>query len=109
MSRYTNGPWIAKGNLVRTDELDGSYHREICQVGILWTYSNQAEAEANARLIASAPELLDAIKGLLAVWKGDFLADGGAPDVLDRIEYMSSIPELGNAIRAIRKAEGKDE
>jgi hypothetical protein len=49
---------------------------------------NQAEAEANARLIASAPELLEALQSLT--------------------HPMASDEDLQNALAVIAKAEGRE-
>lgn len=58
MKDFTNGPWrsdrqavLAKGKIA--DLLIATVHK---------TYSEPEEAEANARLIAAAPDLLEACK-----------------------------------------------
>lgn len=64
-SKHTPRPWVLMpefhgdhGQYYITDEADGS---EIASV-TAWIGEHRAEAEANARLIAAAPELLAALK-----------------------------------------------
>lgn len=68
MSNHTPGPWLhVEGtHFVGTDDADT---QTICYTD---DHRNrrkrsQAEHEANARLIAAAPELLEALKGLINV------------------------------------------
>jgi hypothetical protein len=64
MSKHTPGPWdIAKGKTycaIRTDE------RVIADMRLVGLHHN----EANARLIAAAPELLDALQAALEALRG---------------------------------------
>lgn len=93
--KYTKGPWVRflgstevyrpddKGRICRA-QIKQSHHLEI----------PLDEAIANARLIAAAPELLDALKGLvLIVRQNDLSAE-------DFKFYLM-------AQRALRKAEGE--
>ncbi len=94
---YTKGPWT-----VYCDHYDGPIHRiEIVALGktVARIYTSVPEQDMdNARLIASAPELLEALKGLYA----------------DQVDYLT-INHLGGmdnhwmkaARAAISKAEGK--
>jgi hypothetical protein len=56
MSTYTPGPWVAQGNLVMKDVI------AICDTAVNVTYYD--EWEANARLIAAAPDLLEALRDI---------------------------------------------
>lgn len=92
-TKHTPGPWKAR----RDSELDheGKLRFEI--------YSHKGEAitgwgcvrqtEANARLIAAAPEMLEALKDLMT-----FIPDSGNPD--SKIAICRKA-----AVLAIRKAE----
>ena len=71
MSKHTPGPWtLGKGTVrVRTEENEQGHTRLVAECyttnqGIRYPYDFE-EREANARLIASAPELLDVLKDLL--------------------------------------------
>jgi hypothetical protein len=77
MNKYTKGPWhIGAGNgegSVFADtgrtrlEQGGTTLYSICSVTLGW---NDAEDAANARLIAAAPELLEAIKDAIEIIEG---------------------------------------
>jgi hypothetical protein len=70
---HTPGPWV-RGNTVQHDVLllGGPAKRYVCHVTIQQAgggaiaQSMEAEREANARLIAAAPELLEALEGIVA-------------------------------------------
>ena len=69
-SSFTPGPWVVRTidkSLATVETQDGEYI--ICNAGQLrgddWK-TEHAERKANARLIAAAPELLDALDGLAA-------------------------------------------
>jgi hypothetical protein len=68
MSKHTPGPWIYKGFVTDSDfsgwrvYLPTRYRRVITVEG-----TSAGEADANARLVAAAPELLAALKGVLRV------------------------------------------
>jgi hypothetical protein len=95
MSTHTKGPWhmgVGNGNgNVFADsgrtrlESGGTTLYPICQVNNGW---NEAEDAANARLIAIAPELLDALQGLMEYVGGwDAAADhpcGKARDAITK-------------------------
>ncbi len=77
MSKHTRGPWeVVTQKQSRDGLIDASVsvrtadnsHRSICfQVGPLRssTLAGLKDNEANARLIAAAPELLDALRNIL--------------------------------------------
>lgn len=61
---------------------------------VVWEAVPQAEAEANANLMASAPDLLEALKALVAHFRTN-----------DEAYFASDL--CTGAIAAIRKAEGR--
>jgi hypothetical protein len=69
-TKHTSGPWEAQGYDVRQDGFNGT--RFICYAGPHHTPSDeypkscQLQDEANARLIAAAPEMLDALEFILS-------------------------------------------
>lgn len=85
--KHTPGPWTVGYN---DNQCVYSDYRQVASV-----QCNQKEWEANARLIAAAPELLEALKEVLA-W-----ASYGVPNA--RKEQMRKA--VGGAIA---KAEGRD-
>lgn len=75
MSKHTPGPWyVSKRNPLRVIE-SGPRAITLATCSTLGrgvTAENaQTEAEANARLIAAAPELCEALRNLLAVHEGE--------------------------------------
>lgn len=91
---HTPGPWEVNASNMVTIQAGGA---SIAQplYPIIWKDDHRAEFDANARLIATAPELLEALKQLVARCDGDegVRADGS------NIQTMA-------AHAAIAKAEG---
>ena len=81
MSKHTPGPWFlgekVQGKHTVTDlrrirsEREGMEHGAVCEV---YGIADGSEAHANARLIAAAPDLLEAlafvIRGVPDTWEG---------------------------------------
>ena len=71
---HTPGPWCVEhlpddGPSIHTDE--AGIARRIAGVDMGgWRKTSRKEAEANARLIAAAPELLEALRDLLSLHPG---------------------------------------
>jgi hypothetical protein len=109
MSKHTPGPWFADsgGKIWRRDP------SELYQNGggvagdepLAWTYEGWSDeglqgypVEANARLIAAAPDLLEALEFMLSVFNETY------PDVADDEEDREA---WAKARAAIRKATGE--
>jgi len=91
MSKHTRGPWIV-WNVDEMYKIDKADHLRTDRE------NDSIEIEANARLIAVAPEMLEFIK-ITADMLGDrYIADQ------DKI-HIKALTE--KAIQLIRKAEGK--
>lgn len=73
MNKHTPGPWKFYFNeydpkLVQVwSEYDGLRTRHVAFVGNRDSIASSPEVQANARLIAAAPEMLEALKDLVAV------------------------------------------
>lgn len=100
-SGYTEGPWIF-------DEIDEEGHFDVYNSSkstLICTgagfYGGTPPSEANARLIASAPELLEALEALLESAKSSNASLNWATGLND--EPAS----FGQARAAIRKARGE--
>jgi hypothetical protein len=73
MSKHTPGPWVWDGNVCdyNIDQeapwlVTSEYHKDQrLPSGVILGGQIQCHSEANARLIAAAPELLEALKDLL--------------------------------------------
>ena len=94
---HTPGPWVraekGHGNYFHVGQVVDSDHMTIAVA-----HGKNAETEANARLIAAAPELLEALEGIR--WKSD---DKDSMEFAARITYVQM-----DAIRAtIAKARGE--
>jgi len=100
-TKHTPGPWTfdcsPSSTIVWSDECGRS--REICKVTPRGEVTG-SEGEANARLIAAAPELLEACKALKSCL-GSIHFPNGDP------ECVATSLEL--AQQAITKAEGRGE
>lgn len=78
-TKHTRGPWhtnkpIESNGYVWVDPIDG-----VCgEIATAWPTTTDGEAEANARLIAAAPELLEALIELNSVSARGFLYDDPA-------------------------------
>lgn len=107
MSKHTPGPWWLGrdpshfGSLTSitggSDSTGGI--RSVAEVGGL----DIDEAEANARLISAAPDMLEVLKKL-----DDLRNEWRNNDNFSSIDYMDEIDNLAEDIRAaIAKAEGK--
>ena len=65
MSKHTPGPWVVVGNLTKYVEarLVGGLIQEVAACGPTMADEGYGQQqEANARLIAAAPDLLEALK-----------------------------------------------
>lgn len=90
MTKHTPGPWkvIQSDSPVVQTEDD---HHAICTT--YGVYATREQKEANANLIAAAPEMLSALKGFVKAWsEGRFLMEG--------YEYLKACRD------SIQKAEG---
>ena len=62
MTKHTAGHWeVNESNRCVFSIIGGVYH-SICRVSAPTKYADDGTSEANARLIAAAPELLEALK-----------------------------------------------
>lgn len=72
MSKHTPGPWVAHSLMVSEAGQPISRGRDICHCGIgMRPPSDSRQAMANARLIAAAPELLEALQAVVRVANRD--------------------------------------
>jgi hypothetical protein len=81
MSGYTPGPWQFNLNIISAEnEVLAAGGWPIC----VTDGSTEEEAEANALLIAAAPELLEALEAVLVAWQPWIRARDEAQDSTER-------------------------
>ena len=96
MTAHTPGPWRTNGadvvsnNGSPVSKVILNYNRTIA------FDTERAEAEANASLIAAAPDLLEALKDMTH----------GLPELLENIGYTDEEGMIEKARAAIKKANG---
>ena len=107
MSAPTPGPWTLRFglNVMGRDVRYPKQERLVANAGghtnNVWNAEVTAENEANARLIAAAPDLLEALSELVAA--GDYWLKAD-----DEVKAMLRFGEADKAARAaIAKAEGR--
>jgi hypothetical protein len=88
-TQHTPGPWEKEGATI----LQGITKKEICKM----SGKNEEIQNANARLIAAAPELLSACQAFLELFQSGKNSERRNP---------YSRPEIKAAIAAITKAKG---
>lgn len=101
---HTDGPWLVqfdgfdeKLHVSSQDRLDGD-KVEIASISVGYADQFEAEQQANARLIAAAPEMLEALKAAYALI--DDVIAGDDPDMA----IAKMVDVVGDAIS---KAEGR--
>lgn len=81
-AKHTPGPWTAQNdgrdiiNIQHSNNDPGAISMTLAKVTARMTWRSQAEA--NARLIAAAPKLLEALKRFLDAWEFDSDGNGAA-------------------------------
>ncbi len=97
---HTPGPWTNEGQgditgIERNDDINGKV--DVCSV---YLRTAPGRHEANARLIAAAPELLEALGNLVENQNATWIASGFTD------EQIQAMPYLKPARAAIAKATG---
>lgn len=102
MSKHTPGPWFAQAGYLTIYNLsDGTVGTTCALAKVLREQPGDDQAEANARLIAAAPELYDAAEAALNALLACCVPAGGVDD-------RKAIVEAQWMLRAaIRKATGE--
>ena len=88
MPKHTPGPWRSYGRFVATSTPDVKTDREIAACE-----TSDGRAEANARLIAAAPKMLEALKAI-EPWLS----------VAIQLEAFKECAGPNSAVRAMRQA-----
>lgn len=106
-TKHTSGPWVI--NKLEVNDTDGN-NRLVAMVN---GGRIKAESEANAQLIAAAPEMLEALEEIherLFAWRDDAQLKLQNCEPRQEAKYQSLIANYGRLIRlsleAITKARG---
>lgn len=78
-AKHTPGPWFISGSMTKYIEarIGCGFLQEVASVGPTVADGGYGDVQqANARLIAAAPELLEALRGMIAVWQSTCNAYG---------------------------------
>ena len=96
--QHTPGPWtIGRGRRwITSGDVDIARIHDVSKIG-------EAEAVANARLIASAPELLEALEAT-----AEYIRGHGRLDYIYEVFSSEDLALLFTAEQAIAKAKGGD-
>lgn len=101
MNNFTPGPWFPVQDAFWSIEIhDGQRIASLVESEALYvdgTRYPENHSEANAHLISSAPDLLEALQDLV-----DYVED------MHRIGHIQRPVQASNAVRAILKAKGEE-
>lgn len=108
MSAYTLGPWTAVGNRVYAMAASGKDTMTTIEVAVATRADTRARAKAgeNARLIAAAPELLEALRPFAALLAEHHDALPNDRPVFGINDAVITAGDLRRASAAITKATG---
>lgn len=101
-AQHTPGPWVHGGRTIGTQEQEGNIEPLARLVG---EGPRSDEDNANIRLIAAAPDLLENIKGIVQ-FLDHLNSQGRLPEEIGRL-YQSTGYIWQDAKAAIAKAEGR--
>lgn len=83
MSAHTPGPWTSEytrsGSSLVIQDREGSIIAEVCQWKASVDQSAKDEPPLNAKLLASSPELIDALEGLLLAFEQALVDEWSEP------------------------------
>jgi hypothetical protein len=92
---HTPGPWTTRESPEHWGRVDVIIHSEATDVATAWQGGTEAN-RANAKLIAAAPDLLEALEEALEDWEDSHFDE----------EYPSRIEWADKARAALKKAKG---
>lgn len=99
-AKHTPGPWATDGRFI-VQEVEGRSFWPgqpfIADCAISGSYKPDGTTAANARLIAAAPDLLEACKRALP-WVCKMIADGGHKNSVAPNDCIGAMEQLGAAI-----------
>lgn len=94
MTKYTPGPWVTDKATIRTQAEPG---------WLIATIENAIAHDANARLIAEAPALADALRQMMKLRAPDLLTNRERAEIINNaIDVLERIDNDANPITASR-------
>lgn len=94
----TKQKWVGGVDRVYMDHEHGGFKVELCQARSNEGYISFEEMQANTNLIASAPELLEALQSLQAQFKEMILDEGIDPDEGDTQAFNQANKAINKAL-----------
>lgn len=104
ITKHTPGPWECSGGYVQSATKSKPSGAPLCIADpfVDESFMSDHEADANARLIAAAPELLEVCKAMLPIFEA-FTQDELSVTTVD--EAIALLPAVRAAIHEATKAE----
>lgn len=98
MSKHTPGPWVHRIRLDEGGNIGTKDGYAICDMAYHYSSLDRGELDANARLIAAAPELLEALQAIAKFIPNTSSEEGGAA------KYSENVRAADKVRAAIAKA-----
>jgi hypothetical protein len=96
-TNHTAGPWAHDDHEIYSEQTD--HGAAICTMNTTSAHFTKEEAEANARLIAAAPELLAALQKLVQFveWRQDFIVEDH--ELGESNQYSEALSAIQTAVK----------
>lgn len=95
MNKFTQGPWVAEVHSNERYCISGNNGRSVVAWTEVVSYKNPDYEEANARLIAKAPELYEAVKDLIEMYQDAVYNNHGKDlGIEDAKEFRKLLKEI---------------
>lgn len=107
-AKHTPGPWMCDSDPIKGDPLNRVRYRVVARgktITQCYYSSSDEQAEHDARLIAAAPDLLEALVGMLSIINDSNGVSGY--HLNGDIAVWGEFPEVDAASAAIAKATGQ--
>lgn len=90
MTKHTPGPWHLLGAKTHTIGIAAAVDPGWGAIATVYASNNLPVGNANARLIASAPDLLEALEAIRGYCSGAAMIDGMGPGLSKQLEEIAN-------------------